>query len=251
MKEFKIEILNPEEVKDIFKHWGRFAAKCYDTPIKFADRVGKSCLKSGHFSGSRSRYIEIDVSNVPRALVDQIIRKEQGFVKNVESGRYVNFSEFDYYTSPVIANIPEAKEVYDNHMLSTREAYQKLVAILNKHGITGERVYEAARGVSPMNYRTGMVIGMTIEALIDIYQERACFRTQEHSRHLIKMIGKAVLEIVPELEPYLVIKCEYLKWCPEGSKCCGYYPTKEEVESKYDEIIKQLRIEKRKAKETV
>ena len=102
-----------------------------------------------------------------------------------------------------------------------------------------------------MNYRTGMVIGMTIEALIDIYQERACFRTQEHSRHLIKMIGKAVLEIVPELEPYLVIKCEYLKWCPEGSKCCGYFPTKEEVGNKYDEIIKQLRIEKRKAKETV
>ena len=86
MKEFKIEILNPEEVKILFERWGRFAAKCYDTPFKFAERVGKSCLKSGHFSGSRTRYIEIDVSDVPRALVDQIIRKEQGFVKNVESG---------------------------------------------------------------------------------------------------------------------------------------------------------------------
>lgn len=245
MKDFKIEILNPEEVKELFKHWGRFATKCYDTPIKFAERVGKSCLKSGHFSGSRTRYIEIDVSDVPRALVDQIIRKEIGFVKNVESGRYVDFSEFEYYTSPIIEAIPEAKEIYDNHMLSARKAYQELVAILNKHGIEGERAFEAARGVAPMNYRTGMVIGMTIEALIDIYQERACIRTQEHSRHLIKMIGKAVLEIIPELEPYLVIKCEYLKWCPEGSKCCGYYPTKEEVEAEYDKVITQIRLSKK------
>lgn len=241
MKDFKIEILNPDEVKILFNRWGRFAAKCYDTPIKFSDKVGKSCLKSGHFSGSRSRYIEIDVSNVPRALVDQIIRKEQGFVKNVESGRYVNFSDFDYYTSPLIANIPEAKEIYDNHMLSTKETYTKLVKILNEHGITGEKAYEAARGVSPMNYRTGMVIGMTIEALIDLCHKRLCTRTQEHSRHLIKMIKDAVIEIVPELKPYLVIQCEHLMWCPEGSKCCGYYPTKEEVEEKYIEIIKSKR----------
>lgn len=241
MKDFKIEILNPDEVKILFNRWGRFAAKCYDTPIKFSDKVGKSCLKSGHFSGSRSRYIEIDVSNVPRALVDQIIRKEQGFVKNVESGRYVNFSDFDYYTSPLIDNIPEAKEIYDNHMLSTKETYTKLVKILNEHGITGEKAYEAARGVSPMNYRTGMVIGMTIEALIDLCHKRLCTRTQEHSRHLIKMIKDAVIEIVPELKPYLVIQCEHLMWCPEGSKCCGYYPTKEEVEEKYIEIIKSKR----------
>lgn len=241
MKDFKIEILNPDEVKILFNRWGRFAAKCYDTPIKFADKVGKSCLKSGHFSGSRTRYIEIDVSNVPRALVDQIIRKEQGFVKNVESGRYVDFSNFDYYTSPLIANIPEAKEIYDNQMLSAREAYKKLVKILNDHGIEGERAFEAARGVSPMNYRTGMVIGMTIESFIDLCHKRLCVRTQEHSRHLIKMIRDAVIEIVPELAPYAVKQCEYLMWCPEGSKCCGYYPTKEEVLEQYNEIIKSKR----------
>lgn len=241
MKDFKIKILNPEEVKVLFNHWGRFAAKCYDTPIKFADKVGKSCLKSGHFSGSRSRYIEIDVSNVPRALVDQIIRKEQGFVKNVESGRYVDFSDFDYYTSPLIANIPEAKKIYDNHMLSTKEIYTKLVKILNKHGIKGEKAFEAARGVSPMNYRTGMVIGTTIESLIDLCHKRLCTRTQEHSRHLIKMIRDAVIEIVPELKPYLVVQCEHLMWCPEGSKCCGYFPTKEQIHEQYMQIVKSNR----------
>lgn len=245
MKEFKIEILNPEEVKLLFERWGRFSCRCYATPKRFAGKVGKACLKSGHFSGSRTRYIEIDVSNVPRALVDQIIRKEQGFVKNVESGRYVDFSEFEWYTSPLIANIPEAKEIYDNHMLSTRETYQQLVKILNDHGITGERAFEAARGVSPMNYRTGMVIGMTIESFIDLCHKRLCTRTQEHSRHLMKMIRDAVLEIVPELTPYAVVQCEHLMWCPEGSKCCGYYPTKEEVDLEYKKIINTIRAEKR------
>lgn len=227
MNKFEIKILNEEEVKDIFKHWGTFAAKCYDTPIQFAERVGKSCLSSGHFSGSRSRYIEIDVSNVPRALVDQIIRREQGCVKNVESGRYVDFSNFDYYTSPIIANDPIAKEIYDKHMEATREAYSSLVKRLNERGITGERAFEAARGVAPMNYRTGMVLGLTLEALIGLCHDRLCTRTQEHSRHLIKMIRDEVVKLVPELKPYLVIKCEYLQWCPEGSKCCGLKPTRE------------------------
>ena len=57
----------------------------------------------------------------------------------------------------------------------------------------------------------------------------------------MKLIRDAVLEIVPELKPYAVIQCEHLMWCPEGSKCCGYYPTKEEVELKYKEIIKETR----------
>lgn len=229
MEKFKIEILNPEEVKILFKRWGRFAAKCYDTPLKFSEKVGKSCLETSHFSGSRTRYIEIDVSDVPRALVDQIIRKEQGFVKNVESGRYVNFSDFDYYTSPVIERIPEAKSIYDKHMIATRDTYKKLSTILENNGIVGERNYEACRGISPMNYRTGMVIGMTIESLIELCHKRLCVRTQEHSRHLIKMIRDAVVQIIPELEPYLVASCEYLLWCPEGKRCCGKYPTKEEI----------------------
>lgn len=238
MDKFQIKILNPEEVKDIFKHWGTFAAKCYDTPIKYADRVGKSCLGSGHFSGSRSRYIEIDVSNVPRALVDQIIRREQGCVKNVESGRYVDFSNFDYYTSPLIAKNPKAKEIYDAHMEVTRKVYSELVNILNEEGITGERAFEAARGVSPMNYRTGMVIGLTIEALIGLCHDRLCTRTQEHSRYLIKMIRDAVVELVPELDEYLVVKCDYLQWCPEGKKCCGRKPTRDQ----FLDILNQSKI---------
>lgn len=165
---------------------------------------------------------------MPRALVDQIIRREQGCVKNVESGRYVDFSGFDYYTSPLIANDPIAKEIYDKHMESTRETYSKLVQILNEKGISGEKAFEAARGVAPMNYRTGMVLGLTLEALIGLCHERLCTRTQEHSRHLIKMIRNEVVKLVPELESYLVVKCEYLQWCPEGKKCCGKKQTRKE-----------------------
>lgn len=248
MDKFKIKILNPEEVKDLFKTWGTFSCKCYDTPVKYAERVGKSCLESGHFSGSRSVYINIDVSGVPRALIDQIVRKEQGCVKNVESGRYVDFSNFDYYTSPLIANDEIAKEIYDKHMEATREAYKKIVERLNEKGIKGEKAYEAARGVSPMNYRTGMVIGLTVEALISLCHNRLCVRTQEHSRRLIRMIRDEVVKLVPELKEYLVIKCEYLQWCPEGKKCCGYKPTREQFleiinnhkeENKTKEYIKE------------
>lgn len=226
--DFKIEIINPEEVKELFYHWGRFASKCYDTPEGREVGVGKHCLESGHFSGSRSRYIEIDVSNVPRAMIDQIIRKEQGCVKNVESGRYVDFSDFEYFTPPVIERIPAAKEIYDSHMEMTRKNYSDIVNVLNENGITGEKAFESARGISPMNYNTGMVIGFTIESLIDMCHKRLCVRAQDHSRMFIKKIKDEVIKLIPEMKEHLVIQCEYLLWCPE-KKTCGLFPKKEDL----------------------
>ena len=48
----RVELINKEEVKDLFKNHGEFACTCYDTPKKFAKGVGKSCNESNHMSGS-------------------------------------------------------------------------------------------------------------------------------------------------------------------------------------------------------
>jgi len=37
----KVEILNPEVLENLYKNHGEFACTCYDTPKKFADKVGK------------------------------------------------------------------------------------------------------------------------------------------------------------------------------------------------------------------
>lgn len=230
MNDFKIEIINPEEVKLLFKSWGRFSCKCYDTPIKFAERIGKSCLETGHFSGSRSRYIEFDITNVPRALVDQLVRKEIGTCKNVESGRYVNFSDFDYYTPPTLLKYPHIKEVYDAHMEYTRNSYNTISKMLEEVGIKGEKNYEICRGVAPMNYETGLCIAFTVESFIDVCHERLCVCSQEHIRKLVKMMRDEVIKLLPELENHLVAKCDALLYCPESPKrTCGRHIQKDEL----------------------
>ena len=54
--DIKVELLNPDEVKNFIRNHGIFACQCYMTPEKYAERVGLSCLKEGHTSGSRCSY---------------------------------------------------------------------------------------------------------------------------------------------------------------------------------------------------
>ena len=230
MNNFRIEIINKEEVKELFKHWGRFSCKCYNTPIKYAEKVGKSCLETGHFSGSRSRYIEFDVTNVPRALVDQLVRKEIGCAKNVASGRYIDYSNFTYYTPPILKAVPKALAIYEEHMEITKTNYKKMSEILSENGITGEKNFEICRGISPMNYNTGLCIGFTIESFIDVCHERLCVCAQEHIRRLVKMMRDEVVKLLPELEGHLVAKCDALLYCPESAKrSCGRHIQKDEL----------------------
>lgn len=226
----KVEILNKEELQKIFKDWGTAACMCYDTPSKFAERVGKSCLESGHFSGSRGNYIKFKITGVPRALVDQMVRHEVGVFKNVESGRYVNFSDFDYYTPSIIEKDEILSKLYHKHMQNTKTVYSDIVDRLAELGYKGEKAYEVARGVSPMNYETGLVIGFTIEALINFMHKRLCVCSQDHIRKLAKLMKQEVVEILPELETYLVAICDANGWCPESPKrTCNKYPQKEVV----------------------
>ena len=49
VNDFKVKLINGEEVKSFIRKHGEFAAVCYNTNPKFAERVGEHCLKSGHF----------------------------------------------------------------------------------------------------------------------------------------------------------------------------------------------------------
>ena len=90
LKDFKVTLKNPKEVKEFVKKHGEFAAVCYNTDTKYAEKVGESCLQSGHLSGSRHLYMVFELKNIPRSAVDQIVRTTQGFVTNVQSLRYCN-----------------------------------------------------------------------------------------------------------------------------------------------------------------
>lgn len=231
----KAEIINPEESKQLFEHWGKFSAICYDTHTTRPSVIGEHCLNSNHFSGSRTRYIEFLITNCPRFLIDQLVRHELGVVKNVQSFRYVDKNNFAYEIPIEIQDNPILVQRYIKHMQSTQELYNDIFEYITitKHK-SNERGHEQSRYVLPISTHSAVAIGMDIEALIHFCNKRLCVRTEDIHRELAVMIKNCVLEIIPKLEDYLIPQCQYLLWCPEN-KSCGAYPTKKELKIKIKE----------------
>jgi thymidylate synthase (FAD) len=225
----KVTILNPEETTRLFEYWGKASCVCYDTETETPEKVGKHCMNSGHFSGSRGRFILFKVEGCPRFTIDQAVRHEIGVMKNVQSFRYVSKDSFVYEVPSEITDNAELLAKYHSHMMKTMELYTEIQEyVFNKTG-SHERANEQARHVLPISTHADFVIGMTVEALIHFANARLCVRAEDKIRELAVGIKKATVEILPELKYELVPNCQALLWCPEGNASCGAYPTKNQL----------------------
>lgn len=223
-----VELINKEEVKNLFSEWGTVASVCYDTKTNKPEVIGESCMNSGHASGSRGTYFKFKVTDVPRNCIDQIVRHEIGVFKNVQSFRYVDKDNFTYEIPKEIKNNEELLNKYISHMNNTMELYSEIQDYVNDKTGSKERANEQARYLLPMSTHSSFVIGFDIEALIHFMHKRLCARAEDVTRQVAIEMKKEVLKVLPELEDKLVPECQYLLWCPE-KKSCGVYPKKEEL----------------------
>lgn len=247
------KLINADRCKDFYKEWGIMACHCYNTPKKFAERVGKSCHKTGHYSGSRGFYFIFEISG-PRAMIDQLARHEQGVVKNIQSQRYTDSSDLDWFIPIDIRNDEDLLDIWDTHMESTQEVYKQLQDGLEaKYGYTGEKAREQARGVVAMDMYSSGVFGFTIEALENLMSKRLCNRSQEHIRNLAKLMKNEVTIVLPELQDFLAPPCVLTGICPEGNMQCqqfkNAFPTKQEYDimrkhPDYIKLLKQIKEDK-------
>lgn len=225
----KVTILNPEETTRLFEYWGKASCVCYDTVTNTPEKIGKGCMNSGHFSGSRGRYILFKVEGCPRFTIDQAVRHEEGVMKNVQSFRYVGKDSFAYEIPVEITDNEELLAKYHAHMMKTMDLYCEIQEyVFNKTG-SNERANEQARYVLPISTHADFVIGMTVEALIHFANVRLCVRAEDKIRELALAMKKSTLELLPELKDKLVPNCQALLWCPEGHASCGAYLTKNQL----------------------
>ena len=242
----KVTILNPFQIQNLFKEWGEFATICYQTPIKYAEKVGNKCYEDEHYSGSRTEYIKFKIEGIDRGIAEQIMRHEIGvrynfieentydenpnnIVKNLKSFRYVNMKDFDYSIPKNIQNNQYAYEEYIQLMNNINNTREYLLEILLQNGIEEKQAIEDVNYILPRATNTSLCIAFTLEAFIHFLHKRLCTRTQDFHRQLAKLMKKEVLDILPKLEDRLVPQCEYLLWCPEENKCCGRKPTKKQM----------------------
>ena len=232
----KVTILNPEETTRLFEYWGKASCVCYDTVTNTPEKVGKGCMNSGHFSGSRGRYILFKVEGCPRLTIDQAVRHETGVMKNVQSFRYVSKDSFAYEIPVEITDNESLLAKYHAHMMQTMDLYTEIQNYVYTKTNSHERANEQARYVLPISTHADFVIGMTVEALIHFANARLCVRAEDKIRELAKLFKEATLELIPELKDKLVPNCQALLWCPEGHASCGAYPTKKQLKQMITEV---------------
>ena len=231
--DIKVELLNPEEVKNFIRNHGVFACQCYMTPEKYAERVGLSCLKEGHTSGSRADMFKFRIT-CPRYTADQIMRHSVGTAINCQSQRYVNMDDnFSIYVPPQVMNDEILKQAYQEYEDSCKFQYEQLRLMMNDRGITGEKANDLMRTMLPIGVECNLTMGFTIEALIHFMHKRLCVRADAPIRKVAQLMKQVVSEVEPRYADLLVPQCQDLMFCPERHSC-GAYPSKEEVQKLID-----------------
>ena len=253
-----VEILNPEVLTNLYHNHGLFACTCYNTPDKFADKVGKSCEDEGHMSGSRCEYIKFKITGLDRGTSEQCLRHEIGtavpfeeqdnysfseyselvtdvspdqIVKNMASFRYIDKEGFSYEIPATIVKCTKAEAKY-RYLMEIINDYRTLIKdALVEDGVPEKRAVQDANFVLPRATTTEFVIGFTPEALIHFCHKRLCTRAQEFIRELAVKIKQEVSKYNAEFASELVPHCQHLLWCPEKKHGCGAYPTRAEVQN--------------------
>ena len=224
LSDFRVKFKNPEEVKGFIKKHGEFAIVCYNTDVKYAEKVGESCLQSGHLSGSRHLYMVFELKNVPRSAVDQIVRATQGFVTNVQSLRYCNKDgKVSIYIAPELLDSPYMVKTIKDQEDIVNAQYNYIQTFLEDGGITGEKANEIARTILPIGVATECNIAVNLECLMHLAHVRLCTRAELPIRTIVKEMVKQVTEVEPRYKPYLVPNCVKNRRCPEGKHSCGKY----------------------------
>lgn len=236
INDIKVTLLNADEVKNFIKNHGEVACVCYNTNEKYAEKVGLSCMKDGHMSGSRGDYFKFEIE-APRFTIDQLVRHEAGVFKNVQSQRYVDMDDnFSIYVPPKVANDERLLEQYIQYEEMCKARYKVNRACFEDLGITGEQANDLMRTLLPIGVMSKVRIGFTLEGLIHFMHKRLCTRADLPIRKVAQLMKEEVLQVQPLYEDLLVPQCQALMYCPEKSSC-KKYPTREEVESVLQNFI--------------
>ena len=199
------------------------ASTCYDSSPT-GGKIMNHCYKSGHHSVLEFADFTFKISGVSRALTHQLVRHRLASYAQ-RSQRYCKETGFEFVTPPSIASNEEASKIYLDTMEYITKTYSKLLELK----IPGED----ARMVLPNACCSEICVKMNLRNLIHFCNERLCSCAQWEIRNMAKLMVKEVLKVAPDLERFLVPKCEAHApycFCTETKKrSCGRHPLISEV----------------------
>ena len=202
----------------------------------------------GHESVMEHVSFTFGIEGVSRACTHQLVRHRIASYSQ-KSQRYVNENGFEFITPPAIAEIPDAKKLYDEQMKQIVYGYEKLADMLTeKHKAefmaegmdekaaaskARKLANEDARFLLPNACETKIIVTMNVRSLFNFFQHRCCNRAQWEIRavadEMLRLCCKAAPNIFKKAGP----SCVMTGRCPEGKMSCGKMP---QVIEKYREL---------------
>lgn len=179
-------------------------------------------MGSGHHSVVEHAVFSFSVKGVSRSLTHQLVRHRIASYSQ-QSQRYVKLEKPDVVLPPDIQKDQGKRERFMALMDDVWGLYKDFV----KEGVA----VEDARYVLPNACTTNITITMNARSLLNFFAIRCCVRAQWEIRDLATRMQTLVKEASPVIFKKAGASCDQLGYCPEGEKCCGRYPTLEELKA--------------------
>ena len=203
---------------------GEMIAPCYGSDTSNPEKNykrGLNAIKDGHFRTLEYADVWFIMEDVSARTARQFYTHIGGAPTRTQaSTRYINESNFKYYTPPYIKE--NLEDDYDKIMSRIQEAYTDLI----EHGANKED----AANILPLGMMTTVSVRMNPRTLMTMAQQRLCTRTYHEYRQLMRDIIAALSNYSEEWKTLcglvMKCKCDVVGYCCEGSSC-GRYPKKD------------------------
>lgn len=227
-------IIHPYTPKDPITMIGYMSGVCYGSDITNEEKNykrGLDCLESQHGRTWEFPSIYMTIEGYSARVMREVYTHIGGSPTRTQaSTRYINYSDFDYFTPPSIANNDDANRVYVNIMTDIMEGLDTL----EKLGIHKE---DSANAL-PLGMDSKMVAKYNPRTLIDMSHQRECVRAYHEYRTLFKNLKESLSDYSEQwkliVDKFFMPKCEFMMYCPEKFSC-GRYPRKEVVQKLIDQ----------------
>jgi thymidylate synthase (FAD) len=193
-----------------------------------AARLVRMLVRMGHFSPIEHVTFTFAIEGVSSVLTHQLVRHRIASYSQ-KSQRYVNETQFEYVTPPVIKEDESLTNQFDDAMKTIQATYDELRdALIKKYKSEGmdekdarKKANEDARFVLPNACTTSIIVTMNIRSLFNFFKHRCCNRAQWEIRAVAKEMYKYCFATAPNIFKYAGPACYTTGSCSEGKMTCG------------------------------